>query len=72
MGSLSSGNQALARCAFLGTNPADEPITSGLPVIHNRRQAATGVSNFPQPANRGATSNAHTSFQAEAEYAKLK
>jgi hypothetical protein len=30
---ISSGNQALKRCAFVGTNPADEPITSGLPVI---------------------------------------
>jgi hypothetical protein len=28
--------------------------------------------NFPQPAYRCATSKAHTSFHAEAEYAKLK
>jgi hypothetical protein len=30
---ISSGNQALTRCAFPSTNPTDEPITSGLPVI---------------------------------------
>jgi hypothetical protein len=30
---ISSGNQALKRCAFVSTNPTDEPITSGLPVI---------------------------------------
>jgi hypothetical protein len=29
---ISSGNQALTRCAFIGTNPTGELITSGLPV----------------------------------------
>src|SRR6267378_4337816 len=30
---ISSGNQVLTRCAFVGTNPTGELITSGLPVI---------------------------------------
>ena len=30
---MSPGNQALTRCAFVGINPTDEPITSGLSVI---------------------------------------
>jgi hypothetical protein len=30
--SVSSRNQALTRCAFLGTNPTSKLITSGLPV----------------------------------------
>ncbi len=30
---ISSGKQPLKRCAFVGTNPTDEPITSALPVI---------------------------------------
>ena len=30
---VSSGNQALTRCAFDGTIPTDELTTSGLPVI---------------------------------------
>jgi hypothetical protein len=29
---LSSGNQALTRCAFVGTNQTDELITSGFAV----------------------------------------
>jgi hypothetical protein len=29
---ISSGNNPLTRCAFVGTNPTDELITSGLPV----------------------------------------
>ena len=27
-----NAGKCMATCAFLGTNPADEPITSGLPV----------------------------------------
>src|SRR6267378_6123309 len=30
---ISSGNQTLTRCAFLGINPTDEVITSTLPII---------------------------------------
>jgi hypothetical protein len=30
---MSSGNQALTRCACSGTNPTDESVTPGLPVI---------------------------------------
>src|SRR6266436_3437758 len=33
---IASGNQALTRCAFVGTNPTDDSITSGLPVIQTR------------------------------------
>jgi len=30
---ISSGNQALTRCAFAGTNSTEEPIASGLSVV---------------------------------------
>src|SRR5260370_41282021 len=38
---LSSGNEALTRWAFVGTNPTDELITSGLPLksVQDRCQA---------------------------------
>jgi len=37
---ISSGNQALTRCAFLGTNPKGGLITSGLPVTRHLRLGA--------------------------------
>jgi hypothetical protein len=40
---ISSGNQALKRCAFVVTNQKDEPITSGLLVIHPESDANTSI-----------------------------
>ena len=37
---ISSGNQALKRCAFIGTNPTGELITSGLLVTREEQQRA--------------------------------
>jgi hypothetical protein len=48
---ISSGNQALKRCAFVGTNQKkDEPITSGLPVTRPESAAsANGAAKCSQP-----------------------
>src|SRR6266404_8286901 len=40
---ISSGNQALTRCAFVGTNQTDELITSGLPVNRQEGEPSSSV-----------------------------
>ncbi len=42
---ISSGNQALTRCAFIDSNPTDEAMTSGLPVIRPQSAEAPLISS---------------------------
>src|SRR6266404_378760 len=56
----SSGNQALTRWAFVGTNPTGELITSGLPVIRPGSMPSVEIASYnPTSRDRSARSAGH-------------
>src|SRR5271167_1154415 len=72
---ISSGNQALTRCAFFGSNPTDESITSGLPVTRSqsaKRQYAFGLSSTCTDDSSDANATMGSTHLARARRAVLR